>query len=102
MKKLLQVRGDCLEGIGVWAPRTMIRDTSLEVRVGDLVHCSRNTNFLDTYVKQVLSIDPEGGMVVGTRYVDPTRDFTFVPEKVYGVVTEIYNGDGNLVYERKA
>lgn len=101
-KELLSVYGDCLEGLGIKAPRNAIRDKSLTVKVGDIVHCHRDMNFLTSYIKQVKSYDPETKQfTVGTCYIDPSRDVTFVPEKIYGVITEIYDGDGFLVYERK-
>lgn len=101
-KKLLSIYGDCLEGIGIKAPRKAVRDKSLKVKVGDIVHCHRDLNFIDSYIKQVKSYDPETDQyTVGTCYTDPSRDFTFVPQKIYGVITEIYDGDGFLVYERK-
>lgn len=103
MKKLLRIHGDCLEGIGIRAPHFAIRDKSLNVRVGDIVHCCKDSFFIDSYIKQVLSYDAETEQfTVGTHYIDPSKDFTFVPEKIYGVITEIYNGDGFLVYERSA
>ena len=101
-KKLLSIYGDCLKGIGIKAPRKAVRDKSLKVKVGDIVHCHRDLNFIDSYIKQVKSYDPETDQfTVGTCYTDPSRDFTFVPEKIHGVITEIYDGDGFLVYERK-
>ena len=90
MKKLLRIHGDCLEGIGIRAPHFAIRDKSLTVQVGDIVHCSRDSFFLDSYIKQVLSYDDETEQfTVGTRYIDSSKDFTFVPDKIYGVITNI-------------
>ena len=101
-KKLLSVYGECLEGIGIRNPRKVVRDKSLKPKVGDIVHFHRDINFIDSYIKQVKSYDPETEQfTVGTCYTDPSRDFTFVPEKIHGVITEIYDGDGFLVYERK-
>ena len=101
-KKLLSIYGDCLEAIGIRAPRKAVRDKNLKVKVGDIVHCHRDLNFIDSYIKQVKSYDPETEQfTVGTCYADPSREFTFVPEKIYGVITEKYDGDGFLVYERK-
>lgn len=101
-KKLLSVHGECLEGIGIRNPRKAVRDKSLKPQVGDIVHCHRDINFIDSFIKQVKSYDPETEQfTVGTCYTDPSRDFTFVPEKIHGVITEIYDGDGFLVYERK-
>lgn len=100
-KKLLKVYGDCLEGIGISAPRMAIRDKSLPVKVGDIVHCDRDINIVESYIKRVKSYDPKTNkFTVGTCYVDSSRDFTFVPDVIHGVITEIYDGDGFLVYER--
>lgn len=101
MKHLNQCHGDCLEGIGVRNPRYFVRDTEISPRVGDIVHCVKDTNYLDQYVKVVLSHDEETGkFTVGSRYVDHARDFTFVPEKIFGVVILMFDGDGRLTYER--
>lgn len=101
-KKLLNVHGDCLEGIGIKAPRYVILDKSITPKVGDIVHCHKDMNYLNSYIKQVKSYNSETGQfVVGTCYADSSKDFSFIPEKIHGVITEIYDGDGFLVYERK-
>ena len=101
MKKLLDIRGKCLEGIGIKNPRHAVKDSSLEVRVGDIVHCRRHDGTIDSYIKQVIAYNPETEeFTVGTRYADPSKDFTFVPEVIHSVITEIFDGDGFLVYER--
>ena len=102
MKYLDQCYGDCLEGIGVRNPRWFVRDTEISPRVGDIVHCVKDTNYLDQYVKVVLSHDEETGkFTVGSRYADSSKDFTFVPEKIFGVVILMFDGDKRLIYERR-
>ena len=102
MKYLDPCHGNCLEGIGVINPRWFVRDTEISPRVGDIVHCVRNTNYLDQYVKVVLSHDEvTGEFTVGSRYADSSRDFTFVPEKIFGVVILMFDGDRRLIYERR-
>jgi hypothetical protein len=101
MKYLNQCHGDCLEGIGIKNPRWFVKDTGLNVRVGDIVHCVKDSNYLDQYIKVVLSYDAETKkFTVGSRYADPSRDFTFVPEKIFGVVILMFDGDKRLIYER--
>ncbi len=102
MKYLDPCHGNCLEGIGITNPRWFVRDTEISPRVGDIVHCVKNTNYLDQYVKVVLSHDEvTGEFTVGSRYADPSKDFTFVPEKIFGVVILMFDGDRRLIYERR-
>lgn len=102
MKYLDPCHGDCLEGIGVRNPRWFVRDTEINPKVGDIVHCAKNTNFLDQYVKVVLSHDEvTGEFTVGSRYSDSSKDFTFVPEKIFGVVILMFDCDRRLIYERR-
>lgn len=102
MKYLDQCYGDCLEGIGVRNPRWLVRDMEISPKVGDIFLCVKNTNYLDQYAKVVLSHDEETGkFTVGSRYADPSRDFTFVPEKIFGVIILMFDGDKRLIYERK-
>ena len=102
MKYLDQCYGDCLEGIGVMNPRYFIRDTEISPREGDIVHCVKDSNYLDQYVKVVLSHNEETGeFIVGSRYADSSKDFTFIPEKIFGVVILMFDGDRRLIYEMR-
>lgn len=102
MKFLKQCYGDCLEGIGIRNPHWLVKDTEITPIVGDLVVCVKNKNFLDQYVKVVLSHDQETGkFTVGSRYADSSRDFTFVAEEILGVVILMFDGDKRQIYERR-
>lgn len=102
MKLLKQCRGDCLEGMGIRNPHWLVTDDDITPKVGDLVHCARDANFLNQYVKVVLSYDEETGKyTVGSRYADPSRDFTFIAEEILGVVILMFDGDKRQVYERR-
>lgn len=101
MKQLLSVYGECLAGIGIEAPTHAVRDDSLVVRVGDIVHCRKMAGSLNSYIKQVISYDESSKkFTVGTHYKDSSKDFTFVAEEINGVITEMYNTRGELIYER--
>ena len=102
MKHLNQCCGSCLEGLGIRNPHWFVKDTEIRPKVGDIVHCIRDSNYLDQYIKVVLSYNEETGeYVVGSRYADPSKDFTFVPEKIFGVVIMMFDGDKMLIYERR-
>lgn len=98
--KLLPIQGDCLEAVGVPARgcRAVINRT-LEPVVGDLVWCRRELGTIASYIKQVKSHD-NGQLIVGTAYMDPSRDFEFFAAELHGVVEYIFDGDGFLVYRR--
>jgi hypothetical protein len=67
-----------------------------------LVPCVRETNFLYQYVEVTLSYaEDKGKYTAGSSYADPSRDFTFVAEKIYGVVILMFDGDKRQVYERR-
>lgn len=102
MKYLAQIAGRCLEGIGVVNPRYAIIDTEITPLVGDLVHCRRYIGTLDSYIKQIYDyVLSTQEFLVGTRYKDSTKDFSFVAEEINGVVLEIYDMRGRIIYERK-
>lgn len=86
------ISGDCLEKAGLHIPHggyAIIRQ-GLDIRVGDLVHCAKVTGALNTCIKQVKEIT-DSTYIVGTAYIDPTRDFTFEAAEIYGVVTEVFD-----------
>ncbi len=88
---LIEFRGDCLEGEGLYIPDGgyAIIDSNAEIRVGDFVHCSRITGPVFTYVKQVKEIKGNS-VIVGTCYLDKSKDFAFEAAEILGVVKEIY------------
>lgn len=99
---LRSVKGDCLEGVGLRIPhggQAVIR-AGLDIRVGDLVHCSKLPGACGGFIKQVKDIT-DGVYTVGTAYLDPSRDFTFEAADIYGVVTEVFDSLwGTRVYCR--
>ena len=84
--------GDCLEGAGLHIPNGAyaIVDSNTQVRVGDLVHCTKLAGTINSYIKQVKGIN-EGTVTVGTAYADPARDYTFNAAEIFGVITEAYD-----------
>ena len=91
-------RGDCLEKIGVPDRGTAVIDRALPPRVGDLIHCTRTAGTLDSYLKEVVEIGED--IVVRTRYLDETRDFSFVAAELLGTVVAIKDTAGNILKER--
>lgn len=88
---LREIYGDCLERVGVKnkGGGFAIIDANATVRVGDLVHCSRVTGQIGGYIKQVKEINGDS-VIVGTAYLDESRDFTFEAAEIYGTVIETY------------
>lgn len=89
---LREIYGDCLERVGVKnrGGGYAIIDANATVRVGDLVHCSRITGQINTYIKQVKAINGDS-VIVGTAYLDESRDFTFEAAEIFGTVIETYS-----------
>lgn len=94
-----QICGDCLEDIGVVIPKGGIAvvDRTIFPRVGDLVICCRKVGSLNEYLKQVFSFDTQ--IIVGTRYTDKTRDFTFKAVEIRGVVRYIMDENRKIIWE---
>lgn len=94
-----RIHGDCLEDIGVVIPNGGIAvvDRTIFPRVGDLVICCQKIGCLDEYIKQVFSFGKE--IIVGTRYKDKTRDFTFKAEEIRGVVRYVMDDKRNIIWE---
>ena len=96
------IHGDCLEKAGLIIPDgayAIIRQ-GLDIKVGDLVHCSKCLGEIPGMIKQVKNIE-NGVITVGTAYHDPLRDFSFDAAEVYGVVTEVFSKLWHKrVYER--
>lgn len=91
--------GDCLEGIGLPSVGTLEVNPNLMPVVGDLVRCNKILRGM-TLVKQVIEIT-EDKVIVGTRYADSSRDYTFVAGEISGTVTKAFDRQGNIVYERE-
>ena len=86
------IHGNCLERIGVKnkGGGYAIVDHNATVKVGDLVHCTRIAGTLNSYIKQVKEINGDS-IIVGTAYLDESRDFQFEAAEIYGVVIETYS-----------
>lgn len=101
-RKLAGIYGDCLEGVGLIMPNRgkAIIDCSITPRVGDLVHCDKNIDTICGYIKQVKEINGDT-IIVGTKYLDESRDYTFKAGFIYGVVTEVFDAaTGRQIYKR--
>lgn len=97
-----RIVGDCLEGIGIVIPHggIAIVDDREFPKVGDLVICCKTDGALTEYIKQVIRIDNE--VIVGTRYKDKSRDFTFKAEFISGVVIKVLDNDRNILWKRES
>lgn len=96
---LRSIKGKCLEGVGIPdGGRAVINHTILP-EVGDLVHCNDAWCTINGYIKQVKSFDGEQ-MVVGTKYLDSSKDFEFYCFEYYGVVEMVFDMFGHIVYRR--
>lgn len=95
------VNGDCLEKAGLvipWEGKAII-DKNTALKVGDLVYCTKIAGQLGGYIKQVKEIGED--VLVGTAYLDESRDFTFLAAEILGVVKEVYcKARGCRVYVR--
>lgn len=89
---LREIYGDCLEKVGVKniGGGFAIIDANATVKVGDLVHCSRILGEINGYIKQVKEINGDS-VIVGTAYLDESRDFTFEAAEIFGTVIETYS-----------
>ena len=85
------IHGDCLERIGIKnrGGGYAIIDTNAKVYVGDLVFCSRALGEIGGYIKQVKEINGDS-VIVGTAYLDETRDFQFEAAEIMGTVLETF------------
>jgi hypothetical protein len=88
---LESIYGDCLERIGVKnrGGGFAVIDRCGKPKVGDLVHCTKCPGTLNSYIKQVKEINGDS-IIVGTAYLDESRDFQFEAAEIRGVVIETY------------
>ena len=91
--RLHQIYGDCLEKVGVKnkGGGYAIIDRCATPKVGDLVHCKKVADTLNSYIKQVKEINGDS-IIVGTAYKDESRDYSFETAEIIGVVIETYGG----------
>ncbi len=100
--RMINCHGDCLEKAGIHMPAGAIAtfDSNAEIEVGDLVICSRITGGVQPYIK-IVKEKNDDSVIVGTAYLDPSKDFTFEAAEIMGVVKEIYRKDtGKRIYAR--
>lgn len=90
-REFRHIHGDCLEKAGLEIPHEAyaIIDCSITPKVGDLVHCNNSLGTINGFIKQVKEIKGDT-VIVGTSYIDESRDFTFEASEIYGVVTEAF------------
>lgn len=90
-RRLQYIYGDCLERAGLKIPHgaNAIVDCSITPKVGDLVHCDNKFGTIHGFIKQVKEFKGDT-VIVGTSYIDESRDFTFEASAIYGVVTEAF------------
>lgn len=93
-----RTHGDCLERRGIPDPAYITVDRTMIPRVGDLVHCARLAGAITTYVKEVREVGDD--IIVGTRYADSDRDYTFTAAELLGTVIAATDNEGNAVYKR--
>ena len=90
-RSLYTIRGDCLERAGLKIPYGgyAIIDCSIVPEVGDFVHCNNAYGSISGFIKQIKEFKGET-VIVGTSYIDESKDFTFEASEIYGVVTEVF------------
>ena len=91
-----KIHGDCLARLGVKNNPSgyAIVDRWLTPKVGDLVHCLDHFSNIGGYIKQVKRIEGDS-IIVGTAYLDETRDYEFEAGEIIGVVVETYGAFPN-------
>lgn len=89
--KLIPIKGECLQAVGINKDGDgfAVVDTAADFKIGDVVVCSKYAGMVSGYIKQVKEINGYD-VVVGTAYLDPSRDFNFVAAEIRGVVVETY------------
>ena len=89
-KWLEKIYGNCLEKAGIVIPNRgcAIVDKRFPVKVGDIVVCSEIAGQIPPYLKRVIEVN-ENSVIVGTAYMDSSKDFQFEAEEIIGTVVEI-------------
>lgn len=99
---LATIYGDCLERVGLKIPHEAyaVIDKCSDIKVGDLVKCTKVAGTLNSYIKQVKEIK-EDSVIVGTAYLDHSKDYEFEAAEIRGVVVAAYcKVYRDLIYER--
>lgn len=91
-----QIHGDCLKRIGIINNPSgyAIIDRWLMPKVGDVVHVLKHHQNIDGYIKQVKRIEGDS-IIVGTAYMDVSKDYEFEAGELLGVVIETYGAFPN-------
>lgn len=98
--ELLSTCGNCLEEVGVPSKGRAVINRTIKPQIGDLVWCNNAYCTIHGFIKQVQSFEGDE-MVVSTRYVDHSKDFSFYCSEFYGVVEMVFDMMGNLCYRRE-
>ena len=90
--RIRHIHGDCLEKVEIRnvGEGYAIIDCCATPKVGDIVHCLRDGANISSYIKQVKRIEGDS-YIVGTAYLDETKDFEFEASEIIGVVLETYS-----------
>lgn len=89
---LERIHGNCLERVGIkngGGGGYAIIDRCAIPKVGDIVHCLKHFQNIGGYIKQVKRIEGNS-IIVGTAYIDESKDFEFEAGEILGVVIETY------------
>lgn len=89
--EIKQIHGDCLRKVGVnnYNGGYAIIDRWIKPKVDDLVFCFKKHENIGGWIKQVKRIEGDS-YIVGTAYLDSSRDFEFEAGEIMGVVIETY------------
>lgn len=90
--RLEEICGDCLEKVGIrnkGGGGYAIIDKNAVPKIGDIVHCLKHHQNIGGYIKQVKRIEGDT-IIVGTAYLDESKDFEFEAGEIVGVVIETY------------
>ena len=89
--RIREIYGNCLERLGIRnvGGGYAIIDKCATPKVGDVVVCIRNGANLSPYCKQIKRIEGDS-YIVGTAYLDESKDFEFEASEIVGVVLETY------------
>lgn len=90
---------NCLEEVGVPSRGQAVINRTIKPKVGDLVWCNNELCTIGGFLKQVKSFDGEE-MMVQTRYIDHSKNYSFYCFEFYGVVEMVFDTFGDLRYLR--
>lgn len=97
--ELVSTAGTCLEMVGIPSRGWAVVNRMIKPSVGDIVWCDNQHGTISGFIKQVKSFDGEK-MIVGTNYIDESKDYEFYCHAFYGVVEMVFDVMGDLCYRR--